>query len=105
MKAIIIQKATAYSKLKPKFESMCNAIGSDTELTQKVSDMLDEVHAEALLKHRSKSNSTNHTTGIQSYPAMDRALKSKRLESCQTGSHAAGKKRVAKKPPANDKCS
>jgi hypothetical protein len=102
---IIIQKATAYSKLKPKFESMCNAIGSDTELTQKVSDMLDEVHAEALLKHCSKSNSANHTTGIQSYPAMDRALKSKRLESCPTGSHAAGKKRVAKKPPANDKCS
>jgi hypothetical protein len=81
---------------------MCNAIGSDTELTQKVSAMLDEVHAEALLKHRKKSNSANHTTGIQSYPVMDRAQKSKRLESCPTGSHAAGKKRVAKTPP-NDK--
>jgi hypothetical protein len=39
------------------------------------------------------------TYGMQSFPATDRATKSKWLESAPTGNTAAGKKCAAKKQP------
>jgi hypothetical protein len=79
------------STLKPKIESLCNAIGTDQEL-------MSELLVKTLAKHRGTSDTA---CGMQSYPAMDKSRKSVRIESCQMGSSAVrkSKKRAARKPP------
>jgi hypothetical protein len=96
------KKISAMSATKPKYEALCNAIGTDEDLTRELNDALSELHVKAMMKHR-KPNSRNGSgaSGMQSYPAMDNSRRSVRVESCPTGNSAAGKakKRAAKKPP------
>jgi hypothetical protein len=85
------KKHSAMSTLKPKIESLCNAIGTDQEL-------MSELLIKTLAKHRGMSDTAR---GMQSYPAMDKSRKSVRIESCRMGSSAVrkSKKRAARKPP------
>lgn len=95
------RKPTAMSALKAKFETACNAIGTESDLINEFSDMISLIHTKAMTRHRSKSSNGNSTQGMQSFPAMDKSTKSVRIEACPTGNNAAGmaRKRVARKPP------
>jgi hypothetical protein len=91
--------ASAYAVLKPKFEQLCGALGKDPHLILKAQETLGELYSEAMAKNQKINTKTDGTYGMQSFPATDRASKSKRLESAPTVNTAAGKKRAAKKQP------
>jgi hypothetical protein len=95
------KKRSAMQATKANYEATCNAIGSDQVLIKKLNDALSAIHVEAMEMHRSKGSDGSTTHGMQSFPAIDRARTSTRLESCPTGNNAArkAKKRTAKKPP------
>lgn len=95
------QSMSAMSVCKAKFEATCNAVGTDSELTKELYEVLSGIHVKAMAKHQSKRMNQGTTQGMQSFPAMDTARKSIRIEACPTGNNAAGKakKRVAKKQP------
>ena len=100
---VVTKKGMSYSSLNAKVEATWNAIGSNQALQQKLYAAIDVVHTEALSMNQ--PNNENVAIGIQSFPPMDKAKTSKRLEAFPSGKHAAekakskGKKRAAKKTP------
>ena len=98
-----VRRRTAMQVSKPLYESTCNAIGTDPECTSMLMEALRSVHVTAMAKHRSKGTNETASCGMQSFPKMDTAKRSVRIESHPTGNTAAAKarKRVAKKPPPN----
>jgi len=94
-----LSNVSAMTALKPKFESVCNVIGTDQELILEFQSMMGNMHSRAMAKRRSKDKTYGSNSGMQSLPAADNTRRSKRIESCPTGNSSLGTKRAARKPP------
>jgi hypothetical protein len=92
---------STFSIFKPKYESICNVIGSNPELRRRAfHDTFGNFYSFAMEAQRIKDPTT--VNGMQSLPQTDKTKKSKQIESCPTGNTGTGKgkNQSARKKPA-----